>query len=606
MNCYLSRTEIDSFQGNVVCLKLVSDCDIMHADILWKTDSENLRIRKFSGEGEFCFHDGILLSLDKVGTATVSATLDGKNYECKVNIREMKSVSPENKLNFYIGDFHDHSSWNHTQSGFPRRTDGFPIDIIHSVAEEGRLDFVVLSDHGSIMQDTDLFRAFYDADRSESNELIVFPGSESECIASYTDHFGLPQRESGEFVLINSSDYIFSDHFSEVNEILKRNPHAIASIAHPNTWASKYGGGCMTTPRLMDAGEIPDWKRAVRLFEMGNGSDRGTTMLFELTYSLALDLGYKVSPICPSDCHGLPHESAWGFDAWPGKTVIMAPEKTKEFFLDAILHNRIYGTENGNTALYYTVNEGRCGDTLVLSNRYYFHVEVGEMNKAAPVNIVRCEVISDYGKCIKTIENTDFTSFDFTIESDTARYFYLRLIDENGLKTWSAPVWTGRMFDEEKQGKDLIRLDSCNFTVSCSDAADASVLFSGNPSDLWRSENTSDVIEIDMKKMQALSAIRIHVPAYNLFEFRRTKEPDTPLIAEFPAEYRLAVSIDGNNYHDVSEGLVRTFGLGYTIHFDKVPARYVKLALLSTVGRYSCRKEYAGAKIALGEIELFR
>ena len=605
MKCYLSRKEINSFRGDVVCLKLISDCDITHADIVWQSDNNILRIREFSGEGEFDFGDGVLLSLDKVGTTVVSATLDSVKYECKVNVREMRGARRDEKLNFYIGDFHDHSSWDHTQKGFPRRTEGFPIDIINSVVKDGRLDFVVLSDHGSLMQNTDLFRAFYDADRAECEGLIVFPGSESECIATHTDKFGLPQRESGEFVLVNAADYIFADDFTKVNEILGRNPYAIASIAHPNTWASKYGGGCMLTPRLYGGDAIPEWKRAVRLFEMGNGSDRSTTMLFEPTYSLALDLGYKVSPVCTSDCHGLPHEKAWGFDVFPGKCVIMAPEKTKECFLDALMNNRVYGTENGNTALYYTVNEGWCGDTLALTSTYHFHVEIGDIDKSNPKKTVRCEVISDYGKKVKIIEGVDFSAFDFTVESDTARYFYLRVIDEDGLKTWSAPVWTGRAFDVESD-EELSALDTEGFSITSSDGGDASVLISGNPSEIWRSEKTSDTIVVDMKEVREFTAVRLHAATYNLLELRKTKTNDLPLIAEYPAEYRLLVSEDGENYSVACEGLVRIFGLGYTIHLGKVSARYVKLELLTTVGKYSCRPEHKDAKVALGEIEFLR
>jgi len=606
MNCRLSKTEINTFAGQVICLKLLSDDDITHADINWETDSDILRIRSFSGEGEFDFNDGILISLDRAGEANVSVTLDGVRYECRVTVREPRKARPDEELHFYVGDFHDHSSWDHTQKGFPRREKGFPIDIIRSVREDGRLDFVVLSDHGSLMQNTDLFRTFYDADRTEGEDLIVFPGSESECIACHTDAFGLPQRESGEFVLINAADYIFTDNFSEVNNVLGRNPYAIASIAHPNTWTSKYGGGCMITPRLFGADMIPEWKRAVKLFEMGNGSDRGTTILFEPTYSLALDLGYRVSPVCPSDCHGLPHEATWGFDAWPGKTVIMAPDKTKEYFLDALMHNRVYGTENGNTALFYTVNEGRCGDTLALTDTYRFHVEIGDIDLGNPKKTVRCEVISDYGKRVRSIEGVNFSSFDFTIESDTARYFYLRVIDENGLKTWSAPVWTGRAFDTEQDVKVLSPLDTAGFHVTSSSGADASILLSGNPSEIWRSEQTSDTIMVDMKAVREFSAVRLHAATYNLSEFRRTKAPDTPLIAEYPAEYRLAVSADGTNYAVVSEGLVRIFGLGYTIPLGKSSARYVRLELLTTVGRYSCRPTHAAAKLSLGEIEILK
>lgn len=604
MNCYLSKAEINSFATNVVCLKLISDSDISHANIKWEADSDILRIRDFCGDGEFDFNDGVLLSLDKVGTAYVTATLDGVKYVCKVNIREPKRARHDEKLNFYIGDFHDHSTWDHTKGGFPRRTKDFPIDIINSVSKEGKLDFVVLSDHGSLMQNTDLFRAFYDEDRADCKNVVVFPGSESECIAMKDNDFGFSHRESGEFVLVNSAEHIFSENFDDVNECLSRNPHAIVSIAHPHVYASKYGGGTLCTPRILKTKEIPEWKNKVKLVEMGNGTDRGTNLILEPVYSYALDHGYKVSPVCTSDCHGKPHEEEWGYGVWPAKTVIMAPEKSKDAFLDALRNNRVYGTENGNTALYFTVNEGRCGDTLLPADTYKFHVEIGDIDKSIPKTTVRCEVVSDYGKKVKVIENVDFSSFDFTVESNSARYFYLRIIDDNGLKTWSAPVFTGRDLDEEIDVDAFEKLDTTGFEVTDSNGKDLSVLLSENPYDMWHFDACTDTVITDMKNVREFSAIRLYEGAYNLFDLREQKivSKIPSFMAEYPSEYRISISDDGKNYIVVSEGIFRVFGLGNTIYFGKVSARFVKIEILSTVGKNCCYPEYTDAKISLGEI----
>lgn len=608
MNCRLSKTEINSFRTNVVCLKLISDTDIRYAPIKWTCDSDILSIREFSGTGEFDFSDGILITLDRVGEATVTATLDGTSYECRVRIREPKRAKKEDKLNFYIGDFHCHSSWDHTKDGFPRRTSGFPIDIINSTRKDGRLDFTVLTDHTSIMQNTDIFRAFYDEDSADCGDLVVFPGSEPQCDEKYFDHFGMPRRESGDFLLINSAETIHAQKYTEVDALLARNPYAIVSIVHPGTWGLVNGIGSHSSPHVSGADAIPNWKRAARLIEMGNGSDRGTTMLFESTYPLALDKGFKVSPLCPSDSHGyVPttvDEREWGYDAWPGKAVFMAPEKSKEYFLDAILNNRTYGTESGNTALYYTVNEGRCGDTLALTNVYNFHVEVGKIKPELAETPVRCEVISDYGRCVKVIENVDFSSFDFTLTSDTARYFFLRIVNADGLKTWSAPVWTGRAPDEEDLGLSLVPIDTSSFTVTDKGGRDASILVREDPRSYWVSSDSTDTLTVDCGESRDFCAIRLNVPIYDYASIRKNKEPEQPIIATYPKEFRLSISEDGENYTEIYEGIFFTYGVARLAHLGKQRARFLKLELISTVGKYSHRPLYRDAKISLGHIEL--
>ena len=234
MKCYFSKAELNSFQGNVLSLKLVSDTDISRADIKWGCESDILRIKKFNCTGDYFCNHGVLLSLDKVGEATVTAELDGEIYECAVKVREARKATPTDKFNFYRGDLHAHSSWNHKLNGeFTLRESDFPRDMVNSVQRDGRLDFFTVSDHGSIMTPYDLFRTFDDVESNESDGVVIFPGSESECVENMFDEFGIERPESGEFVFINSADYIFEPTHAKSNEIISQNPHSIISIAHP-------------------------------------------------------------------------------------------------------------------------------------------------------------------------------------------------------------------------------------------------------------------------------------------------------------------------------------------------------------------------------------
>ena len=98
MDCHLSRTRIETFLGNVMCLKLVSDEDIRQADIKWHSDSDAVRIREFSGKGEFDFSDGVLLSTDKLGEACVTADLDGVSYTYKGSAQAPYTVTVQAAL----------------------------------------------------------------------------------------------------------------------------------------------------------------------------------------------------------------------------------------------------------------------------------------------------------------------------------------------------------------------------------------------------------------------------------------------------------------------------------------------------------------------------
>ena len=131
----LSSSEIKSFCGDVVPLRLPSEEDISQADIRWSTEGDAVRIRMFD-EGEFSFRNGVLLTLMKPGTAAVTAELDGVRYVCNVLVHEMHRASSEDELNYYVGDFHLHSTSEHNHDRFAVRETGFPIDGIRRVRDE--------------------------------------------------------------------------------------------------------------------------------------------------------------------------------------------------------------------------------------------------------------------------------------------------------------------------------------------------------------------------------------------------------------------------------------------------------------------------------------
>ena len=65
--------------------------------------------------------------------------------------------------------------------------------------------------------------------------------------------------------------------------------------------------------------------------------------------------------------------------------------------------------------------------------------------------ITRVEILSNHGEVAASMAGDD-TVFDWsvTLESDTARYYYVRvgtasvLTGGDGVTAWTAPVWTGR------------------------------------------------------------------------------------------------------------------------------------------------------------------
>lgn len=588
----LSHCQIESWCGNVLPLRLLGGQTYGTEEILWHSDDPCVQVTAFRDE-DGSFTDGVLLTLLAPGTATVMATLDGAVYRCAVTVRARKEAQSGKHLNYYTGDFHDHSCNSHKKAEVRTRTTEYPGDLIRKWKQDNALDFAVISDHADLLNGREYFRGFADAEDEEPMDMVIFPGCEAEVTAREYDRYGVLHKNSGEIVTVNAAGFASTDSWEEFYEKYESSPFAISVFAHPQIFGH-------STPGIwnfsLDKNNTPRLKEMARLVEMGNGTDRKSNMLHEYTYSVALDNGFRVSPTCASDSHGPDYD----LESFPGRTVIMAPEKTKEAFADAIWSNRVYATASGNVKLFYSVNGIAAPAELPMTEEYRFHVELSAFCEAEDTKPVLCQVISDYGKCIHEIQGDLPDTFDFTVESASARYFYLRLSDRAGRKTWSCPVFTGRPCDEQKV--PLTPVDKAGFTaVDELTGKTAPQLINDNPADPWRTERTTASVVIDMGRQEAVAGLS-HYP-----QVLGGKHADNGpnILAQFPSGFRISTSLDGASYTPAAQGIFRVFGGEELIRFPSREARFVKLEIVSTCGAASLWEQYQDANVVIGELTVY-
>lgn len=339
-------------------------------------------------------------------------------------------------------------------------------------------------------------------------------------------------------------------------------------------------------------------KNLIRLVEMGTGAIRETNPAYEFVYSEVLDCGYKVAPECASDSHA-------EYTPVPGKAIIMAPGKSKELFLDAIRNCRVYACCSGLVKLDFRINGCPMAYTLPLTDTYNFHVEIDLFQEDETARPVKCQVISDYGMPVLTMDCQDKKVLDFALKSDTARYFYLRLVDAEGRKTWSAPIWTGRAFDEIKEN-DLIALDKTEFTARDEATGQvADILLNGVPAEDYQSESTQASIVIDMKKVQSVCAVGHAAPIMIRRPLMEAGVDIAARTAQFVGRFRISTSTDGENWTFCTERIARMFGTEEIYKFPEQEARFVKFQVLTSLGVESDWPTLADAKISIGELSLF-
>lgn len=593
----LTKDYIESFLGHVLPLGLVTEEEIRREEIEWITDSDAVRIDRYD-EGDYPSSRGVLLTLMKLGEATVTAVYRGESYKARVKVREMRRAREDASFKHYIGDLHAHTSVIHKRPGFAEEGGIGQDALIERVESEGKLDFTVMSDHGDVISDKYFLEQFFKYEEYPEKPVVIFPSSESEVTLIETDRLGRGKHHSGEIVMINSNNYSEAKSWEEFYSDFRDTPLPIGTFAHPQVQG---GGDFGLWNHRPDINATEDLKRIVKLIELGDGTLRSQNMLHEYSYSLALDYGFRVSPTASSDNHG----PIWGYDSCPGKTVILAEEKSEEAFIDAMLAGRVYATESGCVKLSYSVNRRQAPAELDPSeSTYRFRVELGLLRDEPEAMPTEIEVISDFGNTVYECEPSGEIT-EFTIRSDSARYFYLRLTDCLGRHTWSMPIYLGRAPEVYRPcpSKPLgIKHHTAYDELSGKSAGE---ILTTNIEEVFRAEGEEASIIIDLMNPKYVDGIG-HYPEF----FDRDTMKQQCLMpgfkyASFPSRYRVSTSLDGVHYTKVAEGRIRIFGSEEMICFPEHIARFVRFEILSTVGKESKKPLFRSAHPSVAILTVF-
>lgn len=167
----------------------------------------------------------------------------------------------------------------------------------------------------------------------------------------------------------------------------------------------------------------------------------------------ALDKGWKVSPVCGNDSHGI-----GGIKTSTSRTFVLATDKTKVAILDAMKNRRTYASLDHNIQCRYTVNDKIMGSTLSGEKVFRFDILINDPDTNNPGNkITKIDIVKDGGEVVQTydVPIPDYSvQWSPTINDASNKYFFVRIWNACGGEapksdpqkpmTWLAPVWTGR------------------------------------------------------------------------------------------------------------------------------------------------------------------
>jgi len=158
---------------------------------------------------------------------------------------------------------------------------------------------------------------------------------------------------------------------------------------------------------------------------------------------------------------------------------------------------------------------------------------------------------------------------------------------------------------------DLKPIDLSSATaVDTLSGADASAAIDGDVYRTWEAPSGQASVVVDLGRIQTVSAIG----NYPRIITRPQKSADPETYAKWredhhsatiPTAFEVYTSVDGTTYEKQTDGIFRMFGGENIVTFAPTNARYVRLDLLSTVGKDAFPRIYENAKCSIGNLAVF-
>src|SRR5450830_349653 len=332
--------------------------------------------------------------------------------------------------NIYFGGMHSHTNLS-DGTGTPQQA--------YDSAKAAGADFMAVTDHSN----------WFDGDSATvAANLAGGPSTEWATLKAAADANNVP----GTFVGIAGYEMTWSGgpgHINTFNTVgydtrthtamtltayyaqLALYPQSISQLNHPGTTFGTFDDFAHWTAEA-DA--------VVNLVEVGNGEgvvhQAGYFPSYQY-YQMALDKGWHVAPSNNQDNH----KGNW-MSANDARTVVLAPELTRDAIFEAIRQKRVYATEDKDLRVTYYLNGAVMGSSLDNPSTLDFSITFGD---AETTDIItKVSVIANGGVVVaSTNPNANQGTWNFTMPTDPYSFYYVRIDQADTDVAVTAPVWTG-------------------------------------------------------------------------------------------------------------------------------------------------------------------
>ena len=373
----------------------------------------------------------------------VKTSLKDGSHNVKVEVSNEEGTQTVHEWTFRVGKLQHLVGQLHSHTNISDGS-GTLEEAYEWAKEKGNADYYAVTDHSNWF-DNDTKASILDGSASTAWTKAQSVADEYDKASDFSAIYGYEMTWSGStggwghintfntpgFETRSNSSMDLKTYYENLNNVKS----SVSQLNHPGKTFGDFGDFgfySSTTDKL------------VNLIEVGNGEGpvRGSGYFPSYEYyTRALDKGWHVAPTNNQDNH----KKGW-MTANDARTVIIAPENTKEALYQSMRDKMVYSTEDKNMTIDYKVNNQMMGATLD-SDVKKLNVSIKVDDPDADDVIGKISIISNGGVEVAS-KNFNSNTATWNLELDPQyTYYYVKVEQKDKDILVSSPVWVGESFN---------------------------------------------------------------------------------------------------------------------------------------------------------------
>ncbi len=349
-------------------------------------------------------------------------------------------------LNYYFGNMHAHTSYSDGNKDSLVSGMTTPLQGFNYAKQSTQIDFYGISEHNHYSAGMPA-PIYYQKGLADANMATV----DGQFVAMYGMEWGV--ISSGGHMLVYGFDslcgwdfgpqeiYVDEADYSKLYTVINRKNNSFAYLAHPqyddynNLFTQSFNAAA-------DQAIVGMAMRSGPAFSTNSNYSNPSTSNYVSRYNDALKRGYHVGPGIDHDTHN----SVFGRQS-AARLVVLAPILNRTEIYNAFRQRRFYASDDWNVEVNFTIQNQPMGSVITNAGNPTLSVSINDPNGENVTSITVFSGVAGSGNTptqLTASSNTSTLNYTHTASSNVNYYYYLYIVQADGDKIWTAPIWYTR------------------------------------------------------------------------------------------------------------------------------------------------------------------